>query len=66
MLERVKYDTTPKAEKSQYFDSPQDARAPADMFDEKPKQLALPETKGKMSFKHFILESEPGTPDTDE
>lgn len=66
MLERVKNDTTPRNEKPLYFDdSPQNLHAPAGAFAETPARLAVPESKG-MSFKQFILESEPGTPDTDE
>ena len=62
-MEQVKYDTTPKAERTQYFDSPQDTEAP-----ELPTHYPLQPTttvgsdKHSMSFKHFILEGGPQTP----
>ncbi|KAK0784124.1 hypothetical protein LTR59_011521 [Friedmanniomyces endolithicus] len=69
MLEAVKSDTTPRNEKALYFDSPQSVHPPADAFEEKAvAQLGglSEEMRTKMSFKQFILESEPGTPDGDE
>ena len=72
MLEQVKYDTTPRAEKPQYFDSPQDAQPGDELFSDKsPPTLTTTSTrseeKGKMSFKKFILEpSAHGTPERNE
>ncbi|KAK5733916.1 hypothetical protein LTR17_009323 [Elasticomyces elasticus] len=66
MLERVKNDTTPRNEPHVYFDSPQDVQAPTGIFDENAPQLTIPEKKKGLSFKQFILDSQPGAPDTDE
>jgi hypothetical protein len=67
ILEQVKNDTTPKVEKDVYFDSPQDVRAPAEAYDEKSAmKSSVADQKGKMSFKQFILESGPGTPDSED
>ncbi|EME43507.1 hypothetical protein DOTSEDRAFT_72772 [Dothistroma septosporum NZE10] len=64
MLEQVKYDTTPRAEKSQYFDSAQDAP------DLPPNALhqtkSTDSSKHAMSFKQFILESGPQSPSSPE
>ena len=61
MLEQVKYDTTPKAEKEQYFDSPLDGAS--DLPHSPLQRSATMETdKHSVSFKHFILESGPHTP----
>ncbi|KAK5134813.1 hypothetical protein LTR08_006045 [Meristemomyces frigidus] len=57
MLEQVKYDTTPRAEKDLYFDSPQEAVGSA-------HDSAEPlNDRQAISFKQFILDSEPTTPD---
>lgn len=62
MLEQVKYDTTPKAERDHYFDSPQDTNVPdLPTHPLQPTNSAEGE-KRSMSFKHFILESGPQTP----
>ncbi|KAK4621965.1 hypothetical protein CLAFUW4_07033 [Fulvia fulva] len=61
MLEQVKYDTTPKADKDQYFDSAQDT---ADLPLHQTK--STDSTKHAMSFKQFVLESGPQTPSSPE
>ncbi|CAK4017834.1 Hypothetical predicted protein [Lecanosticta acicola] len=65
MLEQVKYDTTPKAEKAQYFDSPLDAPPPPDLPNCSLQRSTTLENGDKHSvgFKHFILESGPQTQD---
>ncbi|KAK4501678.1 hypothetical protein PRZ48_007487 [Zasmidium cellare] len=67
MLEQVKYDTTPKAERDQYFDSPQDTDVP-ELPTHPPLQptTTVESDKHSMSFKHFILESGPRSPPGDE
>lgn len=61
VLEQVKFDTTPRAEKELYFDSPVDVEPSKDAHDS-----AEPlNTKQAMSFKQFILESGPTTPEYD-
>ena len=60
VLEQVKSDTTPRYEKDMYFDSPQEEQAPLNPFTGAP----MGDQKHNMSFKQFILESGPGTPDT--
>ncbi|KAF2172777.1 hypothetical protein M409DRAFT_62475 [Zasmidium cellare ATCC 36951] len=63
MLEQVKYDTTPKAERDHYFDSPQDTDVP-ELPTHPPLQptTTVDSDKHSMSFKHFILESGPRSP----
>lgn len=62
VLEQVKYDTTPRAEKELYFDSPQEQDSPADA-----REFGSPvDRKRAMSFKQFILESGPTTPDLED
>lgn len=61
VLEQVKYDTTPRAEKELYFE-PQDVESSASAHD----SAGPLDEKQAMSFKHFILESEPTTPEADE
>lgn len=63
VLQQVKFDTTPRAEKDVYFDSPvQDGSVPPPI----PTTVnvgAVGTEKHPMSFKQFILESAPDTPD---
>lgn len=63
MLEQVKYDTTPKAEKDQYFDSPQDMDIP-DLPTHPPLEptTTVESEKHSLSFKQFVLESGPHNP----
>ncbi|KAK4569980.1 hypothetical protein LTR86_002950 [Recurvomyces mirabilis] len=73
ILAQVKYDTTPRAEKPVYFDSPQqqdgagleDQLAASSHLGAKVTEMSEAEA-GKMSFKRFLLESGPGTPDDDD
>lgn len=63
MLEQVKYDTTPKAERPEYFDDSTDApempsQATASGATEKPQE------RHGISFKHFLLEAD--SPDMDQ
>ncbi|KAK5120004.1 hypothetical protein LTR85_007080 [Meristemomyces frigidus] len=60
MLEQVKSDTTPRAERELYFDSPQDVEPPKDAHDSAEPLSG----KHAMSFKQFILESGPTTPES--
>lgn len=58
VLEAVKMDTTPRAEKDVYFETPDASTLP-------PPPAIVHEKGGGVSFKHFILEgSGPGTPDS--
>ena len=59
VLEQVKFDTTPRDEKELYFDSPQEGQAV-------PKSLSSTAVNDKhsLSFKQFIVEGGPHTPDT--
>ena len=60
VLEQVKSDTTPRHEKDIYFDSStQEPMPPTDPL----KAMTLADEKAQSSFKHFILESGPDTPD---
>ena len=60
VLEQVKFDTTPRAEKELYFDQPQEATPPHDAHD----SAGPLDEKQAMSFKHFILDSGPATPES--
>lgn len=62
VLEQVKFDTTPRAEKPLYFDTTETEVEPDPGQD--PHDSAGPlNEKQTMSFKHFIVESGPTTPD---
>ena len=67
VLEQVKFDTTPRAEKDVYFDSPQDEGpspplpVPASAISV--GSVPVGDDKHPMSFKQFILESAPDTPE---
>lgn len=59
VLEHVKSDTTPRVEKEKYFDTPQEPVPP-------PNALTgggVLDEKHSMSFKQFILDAGPETPD---
>ncbi|KAI7300916.1 hypothetical protein KC315_g16928 [Hortaea werneckii] len=61
VLEQVKYDTTPRAEKPLYFESQDIEAAHA------PHDSAGPlDEKQSMSFKQFILDSGPPSPATED
>ena len=61
MLDQVKYDTTPRAEKDRYFDSPQHENDPSGAH----YSPELSKARRDMNLKQFILDSEPTTPDAD-
>ncbi|KAK4548524.1 hypothetical protein LTR36_009434 [Oleoguttula mirabilis] len=62
LLEQVKFDTTPRAEKDLYFDLPLDMEASKIAHDS-----AEPlDERQATSFKQFILDSGPTTPESDE
>ena len=62
MLEQVKYDTTPRAEKERYFDSPQQEENDLSSIPYSPE---LSKARRAMNLRQFILDSEPTTPDSD-
>jgi len=55
MLEQVKYDTTPKAERPEYFDEPMDA---SEMPSTAGSARDKPQERQNISFKHFILDTD--------
>ena len=67
ILEQIKIDTTPRAEKEAYFDSPLDATAGPGHEKHDSGNAESPTTeKRTMSFKQFLLESGPPSPDMDD
>ena len=62
VLEQVKFDTTPRHEKDVYFDSPQD-NPPQSNVDLLNTEMVEGE-KHSLSFKRFVLDSGPQTPDS--
>ena len=63
VLAQVKYDTTPRAEKDLYFDSPMEPTLEPNQIDRTPPEMS---EKHSMSFKQFILDSGPTSPDLEE
>lgn len=63
MLEQVKYDTTPKAERDAYFDSPMDAPEQQSQMTMPGSENEKPQERSNVSYKQFILESDLADPD---
>ncbi|KAF2773503.1 RNI-like protein [Teratosphaeria nubilosa] len=67
VLQQVKYDTTPRAEKPLYFDSPsQNAEEDGEPANDPHDSAGPLDEKQATSFKQFILESGPCTPDSED